>query len=169
MVPVFQRQLERGLPLTITHPDATRYFMTIPEAVTLILEAGAESTPGQIYLLDMGDPVRILDLAVDMIRLSGADPESVSIVYTGLRPGERMHETLLFDHESVQPTVHDRVWRTRSSAHPAMVRPLDDVLEDLKRATSRDDNRRTREILTRSGILHAPPEAAPLAGVEAMG
>ena len=169
VVPVFQRQLERGLPLTITHPDATRYFMTIPEAVTLILEAGAESTPGQIYLLDMGDPVRILDLAVDMIRLSGADPESVSIVYTGLRPGERMHETLLFDHESVQPTAHDRVWRTRSSSHPAMVRPLDEVLEDLKRATSRDDNRRTREILTRSGILHAPPETATLAGVEAMG
>lgn len=165
VVPVFQRQLERGLPLTITHPDATRYFMTIPEAVTLILEAGSESTPGQIYLLDMGEPVRILDLAVDMIRLSGADPERVATVYTGLRPGERMHETLLFDHESVEATTHDRVWRTRSGGHPAMARPLRDVVDDLGRAASRGDDRRTRDVLAASGVLHAPEMTSGVAAV----
>ncbi len=155
VVPIFQDQLERGLPLTITHPDATRFFMTIPEAVTLILEAGSDASRGEIYLLDMGDPVRILDLATDMIRLSGLAADSVEIVFTGLRPGERLHETLLFDHESVEATLHDRVMRTRSGGTSLTVPSALAVVTDLERMAAAADDRAVRERLLSSGVLQA--------------
>ena len=88
VVPIFQQQLENGEPLTVTHPAMTRYFMTIPEAVWLILDAAAIGESGSLRVLDVGEPVRIVDLAHDLIRLSGRDPASVPIEFTGLRPGE---------------------------------------------------------------------------------
>ena len=116
VVPIFERQLEQGLPITITHPNATRYFMTIPEAVSLILQAGAYETIGDVFILDMGEPVRIADLADDMIRLSGLDPADVEIIYTGLRPGERLEEHLFQPDESMDRTSHERVWRASTNS-----------------------------------------------------
>ena len=114
VVPLFQRQLREGVPLTITHPDMTRFFMTIPEASRLILEASLLGEPGDLFVLDMGKPVRIVDLARDLARLAGRDPDSVPIQYIGLRPGEKLHETLFYDAESIEPTGHPKVLRARS-------------------------------------------------------
>jgi FlaA1/EpsC-like NDP-sugar epimerase len=116
VVPLFQRQLQEGVPLTVTHPDMTRYFMTIPEASRLILEAALIGEPGDLFVLDMGEPVRIVDLARDLARLAGRDPDSVPIEFIGLRPGEKVHESLFYAAEASEPTRHPKVLRTRSSA-----------------------------------------------------
>ena len=94
VIPVFQEQIRRGGPITLTHPEMTRYFMTIPEASRLVLQAGALCRERRRLPLDMGTPIRIQDLAQDMIRLSGANPEDIAFVYTGLRPGEKLSEEL---------------------------------------------------------------------------
>lgn len=114
VVPLFQRQLREGVPLTITDPEMTRFFMTIPEASRLILEASLIGEPGDLFVLDMGQPVRIVDLARDLARLAGRDPDSVPIRYIGLRPGEKLHEALFYDAESIEPTRHPKVLRARS-------------------------------------------------------
>jgi FlaA1/EpsC-like NDP-sugar epimerase len=152
IVPLFQRQIEQGLPLTITHPDATRYFMTIPEAVTLILQAGSDSIAGQVYILDMGEPVKIIDLAADMVRLSGLGTDTVALNFVGLRPGERLHETLFFDNETVEETTHLRVWRTKAP-RPIIRRPLENLVADLERAAIRVDDQAIRTMLVSSGAL----------------
>jgi FlaA1/EpsC-like NDP-sugar epimerase len=110
VVPLFKRQIEAGGPVTITHKDITRYFMTIPEACSLVLEAGCMGHGGEIYVFDMGDAVKILDLAEKMIRLSGKIPgKDIEIVETGLRPGEKLYEELLSCDESTIPTYHKKV------------------------------------------------------------
>jgi FlaA1/EpsC-like NDP-sugar epimerase len=115
VVPIFRRQIEMGGPVTVTHPDVVRFFMTIPEAVQLVLQAAAESRGGDIFHLDMGDPVRIADLAENMIRLSGFEPgRDIEVKYVGLRPGEKLYEELLVDGEGVEPTAHPRLRVVRS-------------------------------------------------------
>ncbi len=110
VIPRFKQQLEDGGPLTVTHPDITRYFMTIPEACRLVLEAGAMGHGGEIFVFDMGDPVKIADLARKMIRLSGREPEKdIKIVYSGLRPGEKLYEELLNNSENTLPTYHKKI------------------------------------------------------------
>jgi FlaA1/EpsC-like NDP-sugar epimerase len=110
VIPTFRRQIARGGPVTVTHPDMTRYFMTIPEAVQLVIQAGAIGGRGQIYVLDMGDPVRIVDLADSMIRLSGKEPgKDVAIEFVGARPGEKLHEELWSDDETVTPSSHEAI------------------------------------------------------------
>src|SRR5262245_54149889 len=116
VVPLFQRQLAQGVPLTVTDPEMTRYFMTIPEASRLILEAALIGGAGDLFVLDMGDPVRIVDLARDLARLAGRDPDSVPIQYIGLRPGEKLHESLFYDAESIERTLHPKVLRATGSA-----------------------------------------------------
>lgn len=110
VVPLFKKQVENGGPLTVTHEKITRYFMTIPESVSLILQAGAMGNGGEIFVMDMGKPVLIKSLAEQIIRLSGLEPgRDIKIIYTGLRPGEKMYEELLHDSENLQPTDHEKL------------------------------------------------------------
>jgi FlaA1/EpsC-like NDP-sugar epimerase len=110
VVPRFKEQIEKGGPLTITHPKITRYFMTIPESVQLVLEACAMGKGGEIFIFDMGEPVKIVDMAKNMIRLAGLIPEKdISIVFTGLRPGEKLYEELLNKGENIIPTHHSKI------------------------------------------------------------
>jgi FlaA1/EpsC-like NDP-sugar epimerase len=110
VIPRFRAQIQKGGPLTVTHPDITRYFMTIPEAVQLVLEAGTMGSGGEIFIFDMGEPVKITDLALKMIKLAGLQPErDIKIVYTGLRPGEKLYEELLNQGERTMPTHHPKI------------------------------------------------------------
>jgi FlaA1/EpsC-like NDP-sugar epimerase len=110
VIPRFKAQIQKGGPITVTHPEITRYFMTIPEAVHLVLEAGTMGTGGEIFIFDMGEPVKITDLALKMIKLAGLQPEKdIKIIYTGLRPGEKLYEELLNDGECTMPTYHEKI------------------------------------------------------------
>jgi FlaA1/EpsC-like NDP-sugar epimerase len=113
VVPIFRSQIARGGPVTVTHPDMTRFFMTIPEAVQLVIRAGdIGAGKGEVFVLDMGEPVKIVDLAHNMIKLAGYEPESdIAIEFTGPRPGEKLHEELFDGAEEVQPTAARRINR----------------------------------------------------------
>lgn len=165
VVPLFQRQLEKGGPLTVTHPEMTRYFMTVREAVELVLQAAAlevatEGGRGGITVLDMGEPVRIVDLARQMIRLAGLVPdEDVRIEFTGLRPGEKLYEELFHDAEALEPTPVPalRRARPRTTDIALMARGLDEL-----EAAARDrDTAATLRILSKLVPEYAPPADAP--------
>lgn len=133
VVPIFSRQIECGGPITVTHPEITRYFMTIPEACQLVLEAGFMGKGGEIFVFDMGEPVKIADLAEQMIRLSGLIPgEDIKIVYTGLRPGEKLYEELLTDKESLISTHNPKINKAKvEEISESTVRLINDLLENL--------------------------------------
>jgi len=140
VIPIFEEQIRRGGPVTVTHPDMTRYFMTIPEAVSLILQAGAMGQGGEIFILDMGSPMRILDLAREMIRLSGYEPEKdIPIIFTGIRPGEKLHEELVTAEEGSCMTRHERIFvaRMNSDFDPDT---FFRTLEKLRKASQTDND-----------------------------
>jgi FlaA1/EpsC-like NDP-sugar epimerase len=109
VIPKFQEQIDKGGPVTVTHPEMVRYFMSIPEAAQLVLQAGCMGLGGEIFVMDMGEPIKIVDLARDMIRLSELSESEIRIVYTGLRPGEKLFEELLADDEHTRPTPHPKL------------------------------------------------------------
>ena len=136
VIPLFERQIRHGGPVTVTHPDMMRYFMTIPEAVQLVIQAGALTNGGETFILDMGEPVKIANLARDMVRLSGLEPDQdIRIEYTGIRPGEKLFEELLTDEEGLSVTKHDRIFIGQASDFSwntlqAVVQKLEEIVQD---------------------------------------
>jgi FlaA1/EpsC-like NDP-sugar epimerase len=153
VIPKFREQIARGGPLTVTHPDITRYFMSIPEAVQLVLQAGLMGHGGEIFVLDMGEPVRIADLARDLIKLSGFTEEEIRIVYTGLRPGEKLFEEVLADDENVLPTPHAKLKVARARSEDG------DWLKGLEAWLRRDAV--VDDATTRAGLGKWVPEYRP--------
>lgn len=159
VIPLFKKQIEQGGPVTVTHPDIVRYFMTIPEAVSLVLQAGAYAKGGEIFVLDMGEPIKILDLAKNLILLSGHKPdEDIHIVFTGLRPGEKLYEEMLMDEEGLQDTANKLI-------HIGKPIELDEEkfmqqLEDLKEyvVTEPDD---IREVVKKIVPTYYPETSDP--------
>ena len=161
VVPTFRRQIAKGGPVTVTHPEMTRYFMTIPEAVSLVVQAGAIGGAGDVFVLDMGEPVKIVDLARNMIRLSGMRPdEDIKIDFVGTRPGETLYEKLWTDDEAVSPTEHPKIMRL--SARADRRRLAREQLVELERLADEGD---TLEVVAKLGsIVREPQLEAPAAG-----
>jgi FlaA1/EpsC-like NDP-sugar epimerase len=140
VVPIFQKQIDAGGPVTVTHPDMCRYFMTIPEASQLVMQAGALGKGGEVFVLDMGRPVRILDLARELIVRNGLKvEEDILIRFTGVRPGEKLFEELACDDEQTRPTAHEkiRVWQLPPASPQQVARGLD-LLAEAAEGTARD-------------------------------
>jgi FlaA1/EpsC-like NDP-sugar epimerase len=168
VIPTFRRQIEKGGPVTVTHPEMTRYFMTIPEAVSLVVQAGAIGGRGQVFVLDMGEPVKIVELACNMIRISGKEPRlpgdpvtgprDVAVKFVGSRPGEKLHEELWGDDESVGQTDHSKIMRLSRPAVDADW--LARELAELERLADEGD---TLEVVAKlNAIVHEPQrESAP--------
>jgi FlaA1/EpsC-like NDP-sugar epimerase len=153
VIPIFRRQIERGGPVTVTHPEMTRFFMTIPEAVSLVVQAGALGGGGDLFVLDMGEPITIVDLARKMIRLSGKEPErDVAIRFVGARPGEKLHEELWSEDESVAPAGHPKILRV--SRPRADGEWLEEELTELERLVEAGE---TLEVVSRLARIVKTP------------
>ncbi len=161
VIPIFKRQLEKGGPLTVTHPEMTRYFMTIPEAVSLVVQAGAIGGRGEVFVLDMGEPVPIVKLAEDMIRLAGREPvhgrgkasdRQIAIEFVGSRPGEKLHEELWGQGEIVTETSHSKI--RRASRPPVDSAWLEDEIAVLERLV---DEGETLELVSRLAVMMREP------------
>jgi FlaA1/EpsC-like NDP-sugar epimerase len=144
VIPKFKEQIERGGPVTVTHPEITRYFMSIPEASQLVLQAAAMGDGGEIFVMDMGEPVRIADLAADLIRLSGRRSDAVRIVFTGLRPGEKLFEEPLAEDEHLRETHHPKLRIAKGL--PVAPGWLDELLDWVKDAKVRPDAEVRRDL-----------------------
>ncbi|HEY3244461.1 MAG TPA: nucleoside-diphosphate sugar epimerase/dehydratase [Phycisphaerae bacterium] len=150
VVPIFKQQIAAGGPVTVTHPEMTRYFMTIPEAAQLVLQAGAMGAGGEIFLLEMGDPVKIIDLARRMITLSGLRPGiDIQIVYTGVRPGEKLFEELLIEGEGIHRTRHPKIciWQNRPEDWDRLCRGIDELLRLADNGTPAAIQQRLKELV----------------------
>lgn len=163
VVPIFKAQIDRGGPVTVTHPEVRRYFMTIPEAVHLIVQAGGIGSGGELFVLDMGEPVLLRELAADMIRLSGLDESEIPIVFTGLRPGEKLNEVLWEDDAIVEQTGRRDIRRVHETAHCEDAQ-LDVFVGRLAEAAARDDQDRIarifRECIPSATVTPKPRDSA---------
>jgi FlaA1/EpsC-like NDP-sugar epimerase len=154
VVPIFMEQIRNRKPVTVTHPEVRRYFMTIPEAAQLVLQAGGLGGKGTVYVLDMGEPIRIVDLARDLIRLAGLEPErDIPIIFTGLRPGEKLFEELLTAEDGVVDSPHPKIFVARINGVPE---DFEDLLEDLLQAARSRDGARIREAFRRLVPTYKP-------------
>jgi len=144
VIPIFQEQIRKGGPVTVTHSEMKRYFMTLPEAVLLVLQAGSMGNGGEVFVLDMGEQVKVYDVACELIRLSGLEPhKDIPIIFTGIRPGEKLFEELLTAEEGVESTTHPKIFKAR------MAKPLSgDVLkEKVEKLTDFAQSRDSRSII----------------------
>jgi FlaA1/EpsC-like NDP-sugar epimerase len=161
VIPRFKSQIEAGGPVTVTHPEVDRYFMTIPEAVQLVLQAASLGRNGEVFILDMGEPVNIADLAKDMIRLSGLqEGRDIQIKFTGLRPGERLHEELFTEEENCTRTVHEKILVAQHSTSSCQ-QPLDqeiEVLQKLAGAGKEEELLRKLRAITQHNTTNAYPD-----------
>ncbi|HVD11854.1 MAG TPA: nucleoside-diphosphate sugar epimerase/dehydratase [Gaiellaceae bacterium] len=156
VIPIFRRQIAKGGPVTVTHPEMTRYFMTIPEAASLVVQAGAIGGRGDVFVLDMGEPVQILELAMQMIRLSGKDPErDIDIRIVGSRPGEKLHEELWGEGETAVPTMHPKIMRVSGPIVDAVW--LQEELAELERLVREGE---TLEAVSRLATMMRAPRLA---------
>lgn len=148
VVPLFRQQIEQGGPITVTHPDITRFFMTIPEATQLILQAMAMGRGGEIFVLDMGEPIKISYLAEQMILLAGLVPnEDIEIIYTGLRPGEKLFEELFYATETLMATTHEKIMQASYQQQNWL--ELLEILQEMNRACAIADENLLRRLLER--------------------
>jgi len=150
VIPIFKQQIQEGGPVTVTHPEMVRYFMTIPEAVQLVIQAGALANGGETFILDMGKPVKISDLAKDLIRLSGLEPDQdIKVEYTGIRPGEKLYEEILTDEEGMQATKHDRIFvgRPIEYSHDEFQNGLKSLKEIVTHRNGLPDGNEVRTLL----------------------
>jgi FlaA1/EpsC-like NDP-sugar epimerase len=150
VIPIFREQIARGGPVTVTHPDMVRFFMTIPEAVQLVLQAAAMSQGGNVFVLDMGEPVRILDLARQMIILSGLRPdEDIKIEFTGIRPGEKLYEELMIEGEGVSRTQHPKIgiWQSKPVDFEPLVRAIDELVAQADALSGEEIRKRLKQIV----------------------
>ncbi len=146
VIPVFKQQILSGGPVTVTHPDMTRYFMTIPEASQLVMQAAGQGRNGEIYILDMGEPVRIVDLAKDLIKLSGFEPDvDIPIAFSGIRPGEKLYEELMTNEERGAATAHEKIFVAKPS--PLELEALDHTVQELQEAALKSDHATIRRSL----------------------
>jgi FlaA1/EpsC-like NDP-sugar epimerase len=153
VIPKFKRQIQNSGALTVTHPDITRYFMTIQEAVHLVVQANAIGEGGEIFVLNMGEPVRIIDLARSVIRLSGLEPDQdIPIKFIGLRPGEKLYEELFSEEEFVKNTNHPQIFEVSNSLDEAK---LTGLLDDLEKAAIKGDVERLTDVLRQKHISRA--------------
>jgi FlaA1/EpsC-like NDP-sugar epimerase len=162
VIPLFQEQIRARRPITVTHPDMTRYFMTIPEAVSLVLQAFTVGEHGNVLVLDMGEPLRILDLAQTLIRFSGLKEHEVPIVFTGIRPGEKLFEELFYDAEAHRPTTIPKIMCAESTlpSAPDLRRRLDELLRMLHSRSGDRIRAKVKEIIPE--YQWEQPAVAPL-------
>jgi FlaA1/EpsC-like NDP-sugar epimerase len=159
VIPIFKEQIARGGPVTVTHPEMVRYFMTIPEASQLVLQAASMGNGGEIFVLDMGEQVKIVDLAREMITLSGFRPDvDIKITFCGMRPGEKLYEELAIDGEGVSRTAHPKIgiWQNIPVDWDALCQQIDRLVADADRL-NRDDARRRLKQIVPEFYLETPP------------